>query len=310
MDTVPADEPEWNSDPYTLFESDGHYYGRGVCDMKGFLAVAMNVAASVRAEELKHPLILAFTYDEEVGIIGSKHLAQTYEGRGQLPTAAIIGEPTSLKVVRLHKGFLGFEVVLFGKSAHSGYPHLGKNAIEPAGALINALREFRRDLESESPPNAEHFPEVPYTALNLGTINGGSAANIIPDRCELACSLRILPGTDTKPMIERVHAIVHDTLSGWDFEFLVTNEAPPLLLAEDSKIYRMLTAQVDQTETYSASYATDAGWLQTLGMDCAVFGPGSIEVAHRPNESMPVAELAQCEAIVERAIDEFCRSTS
>ena len=310
MDTVPADEPEWTTDPYTMTESDGHYFGRGVCDMKGFLALAMNAAASARSEELQCPLVLIFTYDEEVGILGSRHLAHSYEGRNCLPTAAIIGEPTSLKVVRMHKGFLGFKVAIFGKSAHSGYPHLGENAIEPAGSLIHALGQFRCELESESPPNAEHFPEVPFAALNIGTISGGAAPNIIPDRCEVACSLRTLPGTDNLPMIERVRATVDQTLGDSRFEFVVTNETPPLLLDTTARIYGMLAEQVGQTATHSASYATDAGWLQALGMQCAVFGAGSIEAAHRPNEYLPVAEFAECESIVQRAIEKFCHSTS
>lgn len=310
MDTVPADEPEWTTDPYTLAEADEHYFGRGVCDMKGFLALAMNAAASARSRELQNPLVLVFTYDEEVGILGSKHLAQAYEGRHELPAATIIGEPTSLQVVRMHKGFVGFKVVLFGKSAHSGYPHLGRNAIEPAGALIQALKEFRCTLESESPPNADHFPEVPFTALNVGTVNGGAAPNIIPDRCELACSLRIMPGTETEPMIERIRVVVEEAVADWDFEFVVTNEAPPLFLDEETKIYEMLTQQVGQTVTRSASYATDGGWLQTLGLECAVFGPGNIEVAHRPNESMPMSDFVKCEGILEQAIEKFCRSNS
>jgi acetylornithine deacetylase len=310
MDTVPADEPEWTSDPFTLVESDGHYYGRGVCDMKGFLALAVNAAASVRQENLQHPLVLVFTYDEEVGLLGGRHLAQEYARRGELPTAAIIGEPTSLQVVRMHKGFVGFRVVLYGKSAHSGYPHLGKNAIEPAGTLIQALKEFRHSLESESLPNAKYFPEVPFAALNVGTVNGGSAPNIVPDRCELACSLRTMPGTATGPMIRRVREVVEDTLANWEHEFIVTNETPPLLLDENTKIYEMLSRLVDQTLTQSASYATDAGWLQTLGMECAVFGPGNIEVAHRPNESMPMHEFGKCGTMLQQAIDEFCRSNS
>jgi acetylornithine deacetylase len=310
MDTVPADEPEWTTGPYTLAESDGRYFGRGVCDMKGFLALAMNAAATVRNAELQRPLVLIFTYDEEVGILGSKHLAHSYEGRQHLPIAAVVGEPTSLNVVRMHKGFLGFKVVLFGKSAHSGYPHLGNNAIEPAGTLIQTLKQLRCDFESESPPNAEFFPEVPFAALNIGTIFGGAAPNIIPDRCEIACSLRILPGTKSQPVVDRVREIVLASLADSQYEFEVTNESPPLLLETDAKIHRMLAERVGQTDTHSASYATDAGWLQTLGMECAVFGPGNIEVAHRPNESLPLAEFAKCETILEELIQEFCHNTS
>ena len=306
MDTVPANEPEWVSDPYTMIERDGHYFGRGVCDMKGFVALAMNAAARARNGNLQSPLVLIFTYDEETGILGSRHLATSYARRSHLPRAAIVGEPTALEVVRMHKGFVGFKIIVSGKSAHSGYPHLGTNAIEPAATLVNALQEFRIELEGESPPNAEHFGEVPFVALNIGTIQGGTAPNIIPDRCEMECSLRTLPGMDTPSIIERVRSTVESGMGDAQYEFVVTNEAPPLLLDEQSVIYRTLTDMVGQTTTRSASYATDAGWLQTLGLECAVFGPGNIEVAHRPNESLPVTEFEACEALLERTIDECC----
>ena len=308
MDTVPADEPEWKSDPLMVTEIDGRYFGRGVCDMKGFIALAINAAASSEISSLQHPIVLILTYDEEVGILGAKHLAYAYEGRENLPRAAIVGEPTALKVVRMHKGFLGFEVVLTGKSAHSGYPHLGLNAIEPVGHLIEALKKFRTDLQTESPPSNEHFPDVPFVALNIGTILGGTAANIVPDRCVLACSLRLLPGMDTDSMIHRVRRVVDDALGDSPFDFVVTHQTPPLLLEKQSVIYEMLTKQIGQTETFSASYATDAGWLQSLGMECAIFGPGSIETAHRPNESLPISEFETCARIVDQTIRQSCGS--
>jgi len=254
-------------------------------------------------------LVLIFTYDEEVGILGAKHLASVYEGRAGLPRATIIGEPTELRVVRMHKGFLGFDIVLKGKSAHSGYPHLGLNAIEPVGQLIEALKQFRADLQAESPPNCEYFPEVPYVALNIGTISGGTAANIVPDRCELACSLRLLPGMDTGAMIHRVRNVVGDALGDSQFEFEVTHQTPPLLLEKDTQIYQMLTQRIGQTTTLSASYATDAGWLQNIGLECAVFGPGSIEVAHRPNESLSIAEFEECAIVLDQIIRPNCSGT-
>ncbi len=309
MDTVPADEPEWRTDPYMMAESDGHYWGRGVCDMKGFLALAINTVASFARSDLEHPLVLILTYDEELGILGAKHLAQAYEGRDELPTAAIIGEPTSLRVVRMHKGYLAFEVVIAGKSAHSGYPHLGVNAIEPAGRLIAALTEMRREMEGESPPNSEYFPDVPYVAFNIGTISGGTAANIVPDRCSVACTVRLLPGMDNSSMIRRIRDVVDTALCESEFDLVITNQTPPLLLGQESQIYETLAAQVGQTTTHSASYATDAGWLQTIGMECAILGPGNIEVAHRPNESLPIDDFAKCEKVIERTVLHCCGGT-
>lgn len=306
MDTVPADEPGWDTDPHQMVERDGKYWGRGTCDMKGFIALAINAAISVNQKSLTQPLALVFSYDEEVGIVGAKHLCKEYEQRFELPKATIVGEPTSLKAVRMHKGYLDYRITLNGQSAHSGYPHLGVNAIEPLGQLITALSKFRRELESESPPNTEFFPEVPYVAFNVGTVVGGTATNIVPDKCIVDCSARPLPGMDNYEIVARLDELVGETLKDFSYEAILTKESPPLLLGEEAPIYRYLCDRVGQTETHSASYATDAGWMQTVGMDCTVFGPGSIEVAHRPNEFIPISEFDLAYEILQSAIQDFC----
>ena len=127
-------------------------------------------------------------------------------------------------------------------------------------------------------------------------------------RCELACSLRLMPGMDTDSMKERVRQVVQNAMGDSPFKFVVTHQTPPLLLDEQTVIYETLTKQIGQTNTFSASYATDAGWLQSLGMECAVFGPGSIEVAHRPNESLPISQFEACESIIDQMIRQGCGS--
>jgi acetylornithine deacetylase len=160
MDVVPAEEPDWRSDPFTLTQVGDSYFGRGACDMKGFLALAINAVAAADPSSYRHPLVLVLTYDEEVGTAGARHLAGTWTGAASLPKATIVGEPTSLRVIRMHKGYLDFHVVIEGLSAHSGYPHLGRSAIEPMGRLIVALTALRETLEGETPPHSEYFPEV------------------------------------------------------------------------------------------------------------------------------------------------------
>src|SRR5688572_7769387 len=184
MDVVPADEPEWRSPPFTLTTAGETYVGRGAADMKGFLALAINRLARLDPTRLRRQLALLLTYDEETGTLGARQFAERRDEAPALPRDVIIGEPTSLRVVRLHKGMIRLQLGFRGRAAHSGYPHLGRNAIEPAARAIGALAGLRAEMEAERPPHGEHFPEVPYAALNVGLVSGGSAVNVIPDRSE------------------------------------------------------------------------------------------------------------------------------
>ncbi len=269
MDVVPADEQGWRTDPFTLTQVGNTYTGRGTADMKGFLAVAINQLASLDGKRLHRPLALVLTYDEELGTLGAKHFVETWPEREVLPRALVIGEPSSLRVVRMHKGYLKMRVEFEGTAAHSGYPHLGRNAIEPAARGIVALSGLRRTLEEERPAHSEHFPEVPFAALNVGLISGGVAINVIPDYCRIELGIR-------------------------------------LLSSEDTPIHRLLCGETGQDGSYSVSFATDGGWLQRLGLDCVIFGPGSIAVAHKPNESIPIAEMQRSAEILQRVIHRWC----
>jgi len=306
MDTVPAEEEGWRSDPFTLADEGDRWVARGSCDMKGFLALAANLAAEDDPARLSAPLALIFTYDEEVVFLNDPHLTETFPEAAALPRSAIIGEPTSLRVARVHKGHLKIRVTLYGQSAHSGYPHLGKNAIEPAGRVIAALTGLRHTLEAEAPPNRELFPEVPFVPLNLGTVHGGSAINVVPDRCIVEVGVRPLPGVDSGELAERIRDAARAAAVPFEPEVEVLSDSPPLLLDEASPIHRHLCALVGQEAGASVSFATDAGWLQRLGLDCVVFGPGSIEVAHKPNEFLPKDQLAAARGLLERTIRTFC----
>ncbi|HSS52317.1 MAG TPA: acetylornithine deacetylase, partial [Thermoanaerobaculia bacterium] len=304
MDVVPAEEDGWTSDPFTLTDGGDRWVARGACDMKGFLAVATNLAAE--ADRLRAPLALVFTYDEEVGTLGAKRLTESFPDAAALPRNAVIGEPTSLRVARTHKGHFKMRVTLHGVAAHSGYPHLGTNAIEPAGRVIEALAALRRELEAETPINRELFPEVPFVPLNVGTVHGGSAINVVPDRCVVEVGVRPLPGIASGDLIERVDRAVRTAASPLTPDIELLSDSPPLLLDEASPIHRHLCSLVGQTAGASVSFATDAGWLQRLGLDCAIFGPGSIAVAHKPNEHLPKPEFAAARELLTRTIHHFC----
>lgn len=306
MDVVPAIEPEWKSDPFILVEDNDRYVARGAADMKGFIALAVNRFTTIDPATLVHPLLLLLTYDEEIGTLGARRFSETWLDRAALPRSVIIGEPTSLRVVRMHKGMVRIRLDFEGEAAHSGYPHLGRSAIEPAGRVIVALSGLRREMERERPANGEYFPEVPFAALNIGTVSGGSAANVIPDRCELQLGVRLLPGMVAEEMIERIREVATSVAGDASLSLHYISESPAMALEEHAAIYRQLSAELGQTRSESVMFASDAGWLRRMGLECVLFGPGSIEVAHRPNEFVPAAEFHRAGEVLDHMISRRC----
>lgn len=306
MDVVPATEPEWQSDPFTLRETADAYFGRGTCDMKGFDALAINAFRDAAAKSLKNPLVLILTFDEEPGMLGAEHLVKTWESPFALPRACIVGEPTSLRVVRMHRGHLKMRVTFKGKTAHSGYPNLGINAIEPAGRVMVALTQLKESLKCERFDSSRYFPETPYLALNLGRIHGGEAINVVPDRCVLEFGVRSLPEVGPEEIAERCKPVVAAAAGKSDYTFEVLGYSPSLFVDETASILKTLSGLTNQNELFGVSYATDGGMLQRLDMDCAVWGPGTIEVAHKANESMPKSEFFRARQILGQAIHALC----
>jgi acetylornithine deacetylase len=301
MDVVPAGEAGWHTDPFTLSRVGDTFVARGACDMKGFLALALNRFATLNPGELRLPLALVLTYDEEVGTLGARRLAETWPDHDLLPRSAVVGEPTSLAVARMHKGHLRIRVTLTGTPAHSAYPHLGRNAIEPAGLVLQALARLNRELAAERPPHGELFGEVPFPNLNVGTIAGGVAVNVVPDRCVLELGVRLLPGMQTGAMIERVQAAVLSAAPDANVE--EAGISPPLLLDDRAAIHQELCRRTGQAGTRAVAFATDAGWLARLGVECVVWGPGSIEVAHKPDEWLPLAEFVRAGQLLDGLLE-------
>lgn len=306
MDVVPADEEGWETDPFTLARRGDALVGRGAADMKGFLALAMNRAAGHHPRDLSSPLILLFTFDEELGTLGAKHFVDTWPAPERLPRDAIIGEPTGLRVVRMHKGYLKLRLTLRGVPAHSGYPHLGRSAIEPAARAVSTLAELRRELETERPRHHEHFPEVPYAPLNVGVVSGGVAVNVVPERCVVEFGIRLLPEMASDAIIARLRERLAVALEGEEWTLGTIGNSPPMMLSADAPLYRDLCDTVHQTDTRGVHFATDAGWFATVGLECVIFGPGAIEVAHKPNEFVPLAELERAGAVLEQMIRDRC----
>ncbi len=309
-DVVPALEPSWRTDPFTLSELDGRLYGRGTADMKGFLALALDAFLSVEGDRLRAPLALLFTHDEEVGTLGARFLVEEHGSElARVPRATVIGEPTELRAVRLHKGHLKMRFDIEGESAHSAYPHLGHNAIEPLGTLICAMSEERRRLERDSPslPSSAYFPEVPFAALNVATVEGGVAVNVVPDHAALELGLRLLPGMEPEQAAADLAGVAARALAGERSSTAVLSTSPPFAADPDSPLLNALRRILGQENRDEAvSFATDAGWLQRLELDCVLWGPGSIRVAHKPNESVPLADLDLAASVLTTLVADFC----
>lgn len=306
MDVVPANEPEWRSDPFSLRDVDDTYVARGACDMKGSLALMMNIARGATDARLRAPLVLIITYDEELGTVGASALADEWDNPFPLPSSAIVGEPTDMEVVRMHKGHTAMRLRLRGRSAHSAYPHLGVNAIEPLGRAINALVGLRQEWQRERARSSVFYPQTPYVTLNLATLRGGSAINIIPDACDLEFSMRVLPGMDSSVLQSRVRQALDKAGDLGDYEIELLSETPPMLCPEDAHVHQIVGDLISQKNTVAVSYASDAGVLACMGIECVLFGPGSIEAAHKPNEFVPRKQFDQARQTLDRAFRSFC----
>lgn len=271
--------------------------------MKGFVALAVELASERAKDDLRAPLALLFTHGEEIGSFGARQFVDSWPGP-PLPRSVVIGEPTRLRTVRLHKGHLRMRATFRGRAAHSGHPREGRSAIEPAARAVVELSELRHQLEAERPESAAHFPETPFVALNVARIEGGRAINVIPDRCTIEIGARPLPGTDVDALTARIRDRIATTGAQHEFELL--HESPPMQTPEEASVHRRLRALTGQTASESADFSSDGGFLSRAGYDCVLFGPGDITVAHRANEFLPKRDVAAARDLLRCLIQALC----
>ncbi len=301
-DTVPCNPERWQSDPFTLTERDGRFYGLGTCDMKGFFALVLEALKHYQASDFKQPLIILATADEESSMCGARALAQQGKPKARY---AVVGEPTSLKPIRMHKGIMMESVRLTGKAGHSSNPDLGINALDAMVPVMNELMNLRRDLAGRY-QNAHFAVQVP--TLNLGCIHGGDNPNRICGSCELAFDLRTLPGMSNDDLREefrqRLNPIAEQNRVEFSFEPLF----PGVNSFETAATSPLVQAAERLTGHTSAAvnYATEAPFLQELGIDTIVLGPGNIDQAHQVDEYLAQDQIEPCVELLRGLIERFC----
>ena len=301
-DTVPYDAGAWDSDPFALTERDNRLYGLGSCDMKGFLVLAVEAARHLDRRKLRRPLSIVATADEESGMDGARALRDA----GIVPArCAVIGEPTGLKPVRMHKGILMEALRVTGAAGHSSNPGLGLNAIEGMQQVMTALLELRDELGQRD--NSPEFT-VHHTTMNLGRIHGGDSANRIPAACELHVDLRFLPGTDMAGLREELFARARRALEGTDYglECHSLFEGNPAFDTPRAADIVRAAEEVSGHTAGAVDFATEGALFNELGMQSVVMGPGYIDQAHQANEYLALDFVEPTLDMLTRLIRRYC----
>lgn len=303
-DTVPYDADRWQSDPFTLTEKNGNLYGLGATDMKGFFPVIIEAVTPYISQTFKHPLIVLATADEESSMSGARALARSGIP-GASPRYAVIGEPTELVPIRMHKGIMMEAVRVRGKSGHSSNPALGKNALEAMNEVMNELISLRAELQFKY-RNAGFAVQTP--TLNLGCIHGGDGANRICGDCELHFDLRLLPGMNNDELRTAIQQRLTPIAerSGTDIVLSSLFEGvDPFGEDEQSELVK-ICERLTGNQSESVAFATEAPFMQQLGMQTVVMGPGSINQAHQPDEFIPLNQIEPAVKIVRGLIEKYC----
>ena len=304
-DVVPVDGQDWSSDPFAMIERDGQLFGRGTCDMKGFIAAALAAVPNFVAQDLQVPIHFAFSCDEEVGCTGVRPLIDHIIADLPRPASVIVGEPTSMKVVNAHKGACRMHTKITGHEAHSSCTHLGVSAILVAGEMLAEIGRIEQDYIQRGDPSGRFNP--PYTTVQVGQISGGVADNIIPKDCSFDWETRLLPNHDLAELTDRIDNFAKTLEPAMKaispkagIKTTVGNSIPGLAPQENSATENLCMHLAKANGAEAVSYGTEAGLFQRAGIPAIVCGPGSIDQAHKPDEYVDISQLQQCEVFLER----------
>jgi len=314
-DVVPVDGQDWASNPFSTREADGLLHGRGTCDMKSFIAIALAHLPDMIEAGLERPVHFALSYDEEVGCLGVRPMIDQALSTLPRPEIVIVGEPTMMKVVNAHKAIHAFRTEVTGFEAHSSRTHAGVNAISYAARIINFLEDEGERMRVKGDATERFDP--PYTTVHIGTIEGGTALNIIPRKCSFVWEFRALPDQDVTEIPDRVDAYIQETLlpkmravSEEADITTVKREFVPGLMANDGSPGETLVLKLaERNEAQAVSYGTEAGLFQIADLPTVICGPGSIDQAHQPNEFVSLEQIAACDRFFSRLTKYVCGQT-
>ncbi|WP_375259983.1 acetylornithine deacetylase [Citreimonas sp.] len=299
-DVVPVADQDWSMDPWALTRRDDLLYGRGTCDMKGFIAASIAMAPHFAAQELRRPVHFCFTHDEEVGCLGARQLVPQLEARGIRPSIAIVGEPTTMQIIEGHKGCCEYTARFTGLEGHGSAPDRGVNAVLYAVRYVTRLMELAEELKHRAPRDTPFDP--PWTTVNVGRLSGGVAHNVIPGKAEVEWEMRPSQYGDAEFVKEQLaHLVEHDLLpamravSPWaDITTEVIGEVVGLEPMTDNAARDLVRELTGDMDAHTVPFGTEAGLFQGMGMSVVVCGPGSIAQAHKPDEYISRPQLQAC----------------
>ena len=309
VDTVPVDGQAWSADPFTLRRQGGKLFARGACDMKGFVAACLAAVPDFKAMDLHRPLHLFISYDEEVGCNGAVRLIEDMKDSGLRPALCVVGEPSGMKPILAHKGKLNLHVTVKGKPGHSSEPAKGVNAIYAAARAIDWIRLEAERLAAEGP--FEEGFEPPHTTIHVGTVQGGSILNIIPEHAEFTMEWRHIPGDSPYAHMQRMQAWIAETIEpamkavdpACGFSYAVELEMPGMYLPAGHELAGLVKQVTGSNSAGKVAYGTEGGFYEEAGIPTIICGPGDIAQAHQPDEWIAEDQLALCDGFIRRVAE-------
>jgi acetylornithine deacetylase len=302
-DVVPVAGQAWTSDPFTAIRRENRIYGRGACDMKGYIAVALSLVPDLLGRSSGEPVHLAFSYDEEIGCLGVRRMLADLSNLPVRPRGCIVGEPTGMQVVIGHKGAGMYKVEVTGRAVHSSLAPLGVNAIQNAARIIERCRLIAERLKAEERRHPGY--DVPYSTIQVNRIGGGAGGNIVADRCEFLIDIRSLASTSQTALLDEIRAFVEAELlpdmravaPEACVDFSQIGDVPAFQAIENPELTTLLRTHGGK-ECCHAAFGTEAGLFERAGIPTLICGPGSIEQAHKPDEFVDIEQLVACDRML------------
>ncbi|WP_169569613.1 acetylornithine deacetylase [Sneathiella limimaris] len=312
-DVVPVDGQPWVTDPFKVTEKDGKLYGRGTSDMKSFSAIALSQVPLMLEKKIKRPIHFALSYDEEIGCLGSPRMIQKMVDDGMKPHAVVVGEPTMMGIVTAHKGIWGLKTKVIGKEAHSSLVEDGVSAVMTAAKLVNFIGEMMAENKAKADPDSLYHPAPAYTTLHVGVMNGGTAMNIISRECEFAWDIRYISDDNPQDFVDRFNKYCEEeilpAMRAIDPECSITTELVSSTSAlgpeEKGAAEELCKKLTGRNSTTYVAYAAEAGQFQDAGYSTVICGPGSIGIAHQPNEYIELSQVKESEQFIRKLIDDL-----